>query len=281
MDGPKTAIATWKTQYQVTYASLDNTLQETTNVTEWVDTGTPTNTTFEKIITNQAGNTRHVLINQNIPTTINRPETITAIYQTQYLVTFSQDGINPDAPITIEIIINGNITIQQLPVSIWINAGDSITFKYITTLETEDEDMLYVLASSNSTSPLTIDEPLAIHGYYEPQPISSEFNLDTITLAAILATVPPSMVIPIIIKRRRKKIKKIKPINNKGGIISPNTVQKINAGGDSTVFIITADPDYEIVDVVVDKTNHLGPIRTNKFVNVTENHTIEAFFHKK
>ena len=79
---------------------------------------------------------------------------------------------------------------------------------------------------------------------------------------------------------KRKKIKKIKPINNKGGIISPNTVQKINAGSDSTVFIITADPDYEIVDVVVDKTNHLGPIRTKKFVNVTENHTIEAIFHK-
>jgi len=280
IDGPKTAIATWKTQYQVTYASLDNTRQETTNATEWVDTGTPTNAAFQKIITNEAGNTRQVLINENIPTSINRPQTITAIYQTQYLVTFMQDGLDPDAPITIEIIINGNKTIEQLPVSIWINAGDSITFKFITTLETEDEDMQYILASSNSTSPLTITEPLTIHGYYEPQPISSEFNSDTITLAAILATVPPSMAIPIIIKRRRKKIKKIKPITNKGGIISPDKTQKVNTGGDSIVFIMIPDPDYEIVDVVVDKTNHLGPIRTHKFVNVTQNHTISAIFQK-
>ena len=282
MDGPKTVIATWKIQYQVTYASLDNKLEETANVIEWVDTGTPANKTFEKMIVNEDGDTRQVLIDQDIPATIERPETVTAIYQTQFLVTFSQDGINPDAPITIEIIINGDVTIEQLPFSIWINAGDSVTFNFISTLETEDEDMVYVLANSNSIiSPLTINEPLAIHGYYEAKPISSEFNYDTIIFAALLATVPPSLAIPVIIKRRRRRIKRIIPISNKGGIISPNTVQYITPGGDSTVFIVIADPDYEIVDVIIDNKNNLGPIRTHKFVNVTKDHTISAVFHKK
>ena len=280
IDSPKTAIANWKTQYQVTYTTLGDTLPKANYATEWVDTGSPANTTFQKIITNQAGNTRHILVNQNRPTTINRSLTITAIYQTQYLVTFSQDGIDPDASVTIEIILNGNKTIEQLPTSIWINAGDSITFSYLTTVETRGKGKQFILANSSSSSPLTISEPIAIYGYYQSQPISSDFNLDAFTLAAILVVVPTSVTIPIVVSRRRKRRKTIKPITNKGGIISPNTVQTIDTGGDSTVFIIIADQGYEIVDVVIDKTNHLGPVRTHKFVNVTENHTISAIFHK-
>jgi hypothetical protein len=84
----------------------------------------------------------------------------------------------------------------------------------------------------------------------------------------------------VIVVKRRKGKKKIKLITNKGGTISPNTVQTIEPGNDSTVFIITADPGYKIADVVIDKTIHLGPIRTYKFVNVTQNHTISAIFSK-
>ncbi len=280
MNGPKTAIATWKIQYQVVYATMGNTLEENNNSPEWVDAGTPPVATFQGIITNPANNTRYVLVSDNRPPTINGSLTITAVYQTQYRVTFTQNGINQDTEATVEIILNGNKSIEKLPTSIWINAGDSITFSYTTTVRTPKDEEKYVLKNSNSTSPLTINEPLVIHGYYEYLPTSSGFNPGTLALPALLATIPTSVAVPIVVARKRKKWKKIKPIINKGGFISPNTVQKINTGGDSTIFIIAADSGYEIVDVVIDKKKRLGPVRTYKFVNVTENHTISAIFQK-
>jgi hypothetical protein len=52
----------------------------------------------------------------------------------------------------------------------------------------------------------------------------------------------------------------------------------IERGGDSTVFIITANPGFAIADVIIDKNKHIGPVRTYKFENVTKNHTILANF---
>ncbi len=63
-------------------------------------------------------------------------------------------------------------------------------------------------------------------------------------------------------------------------MISPNMEQMIDYGGDSTVFIIAADSGYKIEDVVIDKKDHLGAIRTYKFEHVTKNHTISAIFKK-
>ena len=54
----------------------------------------------------------------------------------------------------------------------------------------------------------------------------------------------------------------------------------IDSGGDSTVFIITANEGFRIADVVVDKAVHLGAVRTYKFVNVTRDHTISAVYQK-
>ena len=75
-------------------------------------------------------------------------------------------------------------------------------------------------------------------------------------------------------------MKKIKPIPNVGGVISPSTVQTVEIGGDSTVFIITASEGFKIADVVVDGAVHLGAVRTYKFTNVTRNHTISAIYKK-
>jgi hypothetical protein len=76
--------------------------------------------------------------------------------------------------------------------------------------------------------------------------------------------------------RHRKR--KIIPISNEGGSISPSTVQKISPGDDSTVFIITAHYGYRLVDVIIDEETHLGAVRTYKFSNVSKNHTITAMF---
>ena len=280
MDSPKTVTATWKTQYQVTYTTSGNTLQVTPQK-EWIDAGAKTTETFQNVITNTAGNTRDLLINENRPNTINQSLTITGIYQTQYLVTFIQEGIDPETSGTIVTILNNVTTIEQLPNSAWINAGEIITFNYITTIKAPETNKQYNLISCNSTSPLQINGSITIRGYYQNQTNPSDSTLTIIAIAVLLVTIPSSLTIGSKVISRRKKIKKIKPSVNEGGYISPNKVQVIDTGGDSTVFIITADAGYIIADVVIDKSVHLGAVRTYKFVNVTANHTISAVFKKE
>jgi hypothetical protein len=51
------------------------------------------------------------------------------------------------------------------------------------------------------------------------------------------------------------------------------------APGGSATFNITADPGYQIADVVVDGQSQ-GSRGIYSFVNVWENHTIEALFER-
>jgi len=62
--------------------------------------------------------------------------------------------------------------------------------------------------------------------------------------------------------------------------MSCSTKQTIERGGSSAVFIIAANPGHRVAAVVIDDTIHLGAVRTHKFLNVTENHTILAIFCK-
>ena len=53
----------------------------------------------------------------------------------------------------------------------------------------------------------------------------------------------------------------------------------IGAGfGGLTAAKTLAKHDFEIT--IIDKTNHLGPVRTYKFTGVDQNHTIMAKFNK-
>jgi uncharacterized protein YkwD len=62
------------------------------------------------------------------------------------------------------------------------------------------------------------------------------------------------------------------------GSISPSGTVTVAPGGSAT-FNITADPGYQIADVVVDGQS-LGSRGIYSFVNVWENHTIEALFER-
>lgn len=278
MDSSKTATATWKIQYWVTYTTSGNSLQVTAPSAEWVDSGTSAASTFPISMTNSAGNTKNIFLGDNRSDVITGPTTVMGTYQTQYLVTFIQNGLSPDNPKTAMTVQGETKTCQQLPTSVWIYAGNTITFTYETAVEGTQADKHYILSSINSTSPLTVDKPTTIQASYESA-ISSDFALNTTALAALLLSIPVGLTIPIVVTRRKRK-KKITPVTTEGGFISPNAVQTINRGEDSTVFIITANSGYTIADVIIDNTTHLGPERTYKFSNVTENHTITATFTK-
>jgi hypothetical protein len=65
-----------------------------------------------------------------------------------------------------------------------------------------------------------------------------------------------------------------------GGSINPSGGVVVNCGADQG-FAIAADPCYDISDVVVDGTTHLGPVTNYTFYNVQVNHTIAASFVPK
>ena len=61
-----------------------------------------------------------------------------------------------------------------------------------------------------------------------------------------------------------------------GGGIDPNGIVVVDEGTNQT-FVITADTGYEVEDVIVDEVSW-GSLNNYTFVNVTENHTINATF---
>ncbi len=275
MNQAVTQKATWMRQYEVTYEVMGTALHMSLPAPEWVNQGAPHTATFPPLVFNSAGNARSVFISDNRTNVITAPTTITGTYQTQYLVTFSQNGLRSSASGIVAILQGNDKTFTEFPIEVWIDAGEKVTFSYAETVESPEGGEHFVLRMVNFSSPLAINEPMVIEAQYEPQITS---GLNTILLSAIAFSILPLASIPVFAFRRRKR--KITPIAIGGGSISPGTIQKIKRGGDSTVFIITANPGYRIADVVIDNTTHLGAVRTYKFFNVNENHTISAIFYE-
>jgi uncharacterized repeat protein (TIGR02543 family) len=275
MDSAKTATANWKTQYQVTYATSASVLQVAVPSAEWVDSGAPATGVFTPSVTDSAGSTRSIFISDDRPSSVKKATLVTAIYQSQYLVTFNQTGITYKGKGVVVTISGEEKTYDQLPVIIWVNSGDSIAFNYAEKVDSTDIGSQFILVGTSVASPQVINGPMIIQADYKSE---GSINLSTILISAAALAIPPLVVIPML--KMRGRTKRITPIAIGGGSISPGTVQKIERGGSSTVFIITANPGYRIGDVIVDKAVHLGPVRTYKFLKVEEDHTLSAIFYE-
>jgi len=165
---------------------------------------------------------------------------------------------------------------DQLSDSLWVNAGESVSFTYMATVENAETGEQYILKSTNFTSPLSISAPTTIQAEYVLQ---TSIDLSAFAVPALLIFACALSPAPLLIWHKRKR--KVIPVACEGGYISPSTTQRIERGGDSTVFIITAQPGYEIADVVIDYETHLGAVRTYKFTDVKENHVLSAKFSKR
>ncbi len=275
VNGAVVEEAIWTTQYLVTY-KLTNALQIEPPQTEWVNSGTRATATFVTTITNPAGNVRSIFVSDDRPSAVTAPATVTATYKTQYLVQFSQSGLNSNITGTIATVLGEPKNYDQLPKTAWIDQGGHVMFTYEPSLETSNGEK-YLLKTTNSTSPLTITEPTTILAEYK-QEVQSTIDLSTIAVAAAVICSLALAPVPVVMYRRRKTT--ITPIAGEGGYISPSTAQRIERNGSSTVFIITARYGYKIKDVVIDNKTHLGAVRTYKFTDVNESHTISAEFSR-
>ena len=197
-----TETASWNTQYKVTYLATGSDIAINLPATEWVTTGTAATGIFPSEVTSSSGDTRVSLVSDNRPTTITMPTTITANYQTQYKVTFSQTGIGPDSTGTIATISGDQKDYSQIANTTWINSGAQITFNFEANVASTTTDQQYTLSSVSATSPMTINIPTTIQATY--QPILST-SLYTVAEAGLIIFALAIIALLLVAFRRRKK----------------------------------------------------------------------------
>jgi PKD repeat protein len=180
MNGPKTAIANWKTQY---YLSLPTNPPGVTTPsgTGWYDAGTYAAISTPEYV---PGGSRYRFVSWTTanmaeitdpfsPSTtvlVNEPKTVTANYVHQYQVTFTQTGLSSDASGTV-LTVNGTpLTYSNLPYSIWVDENSIITYAYENTvLSTVSGKRFILLSVTGPSSPVTVTNDVTITGNYKTQ----------------------------------------------------------------------------------------------------------------
>jgi hypothetical protein len=221
MDSPKTATASWNTQYMVTYVAVGNALPITVPSNEWVNAGSAAQGKFPSTVANSADNTQCVFLSDNRPQSITAPTKITGTYQTKYKVTFSQTGISSDAKGTILTVLSTPENYSQLADTSWYNNGTQLTFSFKAAVSTTNANKQYTLTGVNATSPLVIDVSTAIQGSYKTQ-LSTSLYLIFIIVLIIFAITTAAL---LMLRSRGINKKKQQNLNEAA---TPTAIKKTN-----------------------------------------------------
>ncbi len=139
----------YTTQYLVTYTSTGNTIPVTMPPAEWVNANGSATGVFPTTVQNSQNNTRATYIGDNRTQTITSPTTITATYQTQYLVNYQTTGNG--LPVTV-------------PADQWVNSGENATGTFPSQIATQNTRCN--LLGDNRT---TIVQPTTVLANYQTQ----------------------------------------------------------------------------------------------------------------
>jgi hypothetical protein len=93
------------------------------------------------------------------------PQTVTANYVLQHLVTFTEAGI--PAGVSWNITVNGSSTVG--PMALWFDQGTSVAFSYQTPVADPNPGTRYVLTSTAPPSPIVVTAVLTVVGQYQTQ----------------------------------------------------------------------------------------------------------------
>ena len=216
MTGPKTATASWNTQYLVTYNEVGNALPVILPSNEWVNSGAAAQGKFVPSAVNSGNNTQCLFLNDNRTQSITQPTTVTGKYNTQYKVTFIQNGILSDAKGTILTILGIPEDYSKLANITWVNNGTQLTFAFNSTVESTIANKLYTLTGTNATSPITIHMPTLIEGNYQVEnntPLYTVLEIALIILAIFLAAISAA-------RYRSRRLRKQKNLNEPANVSS-------------------------------------------------------------
>ena len=185
MNSLKTFTAKYKTQYQITvtvspteaiggqfkvaYTQCGTvyTTYEITAWTEWVDSDTTVTVSEPQTIISGSVGTSYKFesYNPSDTVTMDQAKTITLLYKTQYLVSFTQtgSGVAPTVTYTADTDPTGTV-----PFGVWVKADSQITYTY-QDIVPGASGVRYVCISVTPNSPQTVNGPLTITGAYKTQ----------------------------------------------------------------------------------------------------------------
>ena len=151
MNGPKNAVANWKTQHCITFSQsgLDlsasgtvvtvNTVAKTYSDLSyylWVDSGSSVTYSYSNVSSSTLGKTFILtsVTGLGSPITVTSPTTVTGNYKIQYQITFNQSGVGPDFTGTIVTIDGTAYNGSALPAVFWWDNNSAHTFSYVSPL---------------------------------------------------------------------------------------------------------------------------------------------------
>ena len=175
MNSPMTEIASWTTQYSVTYTATGCPLTVTVP-TEWVTSGGSAAGVFPSTVSGSG--TRCLFVSDNRPSTITGPTTITGTYQTQYHLSVSSAYGSPVG-------------------AGWYNAGSAPSFG-VTTPASGGSGTQYAFTSwagtgagsySGSTNPgaVTMNNPIT-----ETASWATQYSVTYAATGCVLSVIPPA-----------------------------------------------------------------------------------------
>jgi uncharacterized repeat protein (TIGR02543 family) len=200
MSGPKTATATWTTQYQVTFSQtgIDSSAGTNTVVnvggTNYAYNTLPSNTyfdsgtTFTWAPTVLAGSNKEFFKNGGSGSSpITAAGAYSATYLTGYRVTFTAPTLSGVASAT-KVLTMGttDVTFNDLPFEN-ILLTDGTTYSYVETLDSTTSGMQFVLTGTSPASPISGSTGATITGTYELTNIQQS---TTLTVKSNPETIP-------------------------------------------------------------------------------------------
>ncbi|MEM4732975.1 MAG: PKD domain-containing protein, partial [Candidatus Bathyarchaeia archaeon] len=185
---PMNVTGNFVTQYLVTFAQtgLDSTATGTVVTVNgsaktyanlpysfWADCGDTVTYTYSSTVASTTSGKRFALNSVTgpaSPITVTGPTTVTGNYVTQYQVTFAQTGLDSTATGTV-VTVNGTPkTYSNLPYTLWVNSGSSVTYSYSSPVSSSVSGKQFRLGSvSGPASPITVSCPTTVTGNYVTQ----------------------------------------------------------------------------------------------------------------
>jgi uncharacterized repeat protein (TIGR02543 family) len=186
MNAPKTATATWTTQYFLTTTTTHGTVTgsgwynaETVATATLGATTYPGTTGVQYAFTGWATDASGIALTSNA-ITMNSPKTASTVWQTQYNLTLTQSGVGSDYTGNL-IIVNGN-AYNANGYSTWANANSGYTFSYTPIAIVSDTTTKYLLTGvtgNTSATSITVAAPTTLTATYSTQyylTVSSQYD---------------------------------------------------------------------------------------------------------
>jgi hypothetical protein len=164
------------TQYYLTVSSPYG----TTGSQGWYNSGETAYATLNTGSVDHGNGTRRVFIGwsgdasgtnyaQSSGVTMIGAKTALALWKTEYTVTFTQNSLDSSAMGTVVTVNGSPETYGDLPYSVWVDAGTSVTYSYSNVSSTATGERFILTGVAGPTSPMTVTTLTSVIGSYKTQ----------------------------------------------------------------------------------------------------------------